>query len=100
MTDCIIISPVPLISLPTWFRRNPAVIVVFGLIMPLAGVADHVLHFGNHFLGPKRLSVKAAVGGNVVDCRRQLSGYQDDLDRWPALTHRVGELQSIHAAGH
>ena len=73
---------------------------VFGLIMPASGVADHALHLDNHLPGFERLAKKAAVGGNIDACQFQLPGYHDDLDRRPALMHRMREFQTIHTARH
>ena len=43
---------------------------IFWTKMPLpalkSGMADHILHLGDHFAGFKRLSEKAAVGRNVA----------------------------------
>jgi hypothetical protein len=59
-------------SLGRGFRRNRAIIVIWARELLISGVADHVLHFGDHFLGLKRLSEKAAVGGNIDVCELQL----------------------------
>jgi len=68
--------------------------------MLASAVADHALHLDNHLPGFERLAKKAGVGGNIDVCQFQLPGYQDDLDRRPALMHRMREFQTIHTARH
>ena len=59
----------------------------------------HVLHPGIISFA-ERLAEKLAVAGEIAVGKLNLSGDQDDLDRWPALMDRLGESKAVHAAGH
>jgi hypothetical protein len=60
----------------------------------------HRLELGNHSLDAQRFGKEAAVGWSFRIWRIDLAGNQDDLDSGPAVVHRVGQFQAVHAAGH
>src|ERR1700730_4896369 len=82
------------------FCRNRALLAVFGAKSAASGMADHAPHLGYHFDGFERLAEEAAVGRKIDAWLLQLSRYDDDLDRRPALTNRMRKSQTIHAARH
>ena len=63
-------------------------------------ITHHGLQFGDHLLHPQRLAEEAAVDRPFRLGWFHLTGDQDDLDVGPAVVHRVGQLQAVHAAGH
>src|ERR1700722_17468283 len=61
---------------------------------------NHVPQLSDHLLDLERLTKEAAFHRLVRIRYIDLTGHQNDFDGWPAVMHRVRELQSVYAARH
>ena len=66
----------------------------------MLGVANHALHLGNHLLGLKWLSEKAAVGGKVEFVQLQLQKSKVRGDRFTCLMPMVASGNITHSHSH
>jgi hypothetical protein len=62
--------------------------------------AHHRLQFADHLLHSERLAEEATIDRPFGVRRRHLPRNQYDLDGGPAVVHRMGQLEAVHAAGH
>jgi hypothetical protein len=65
-----------------------------------SGAADHVTHFGYHFLGIEWLAEKPAMGRKIEVRQLQLPRYHDDLDGRLTFMHGMRKSQTVHLARH
>jgi hypothetical protein len=54
--------------------------------------AHHLLQLSDHLLHLQRLAKEAAIGRPFLIGQFDLTGYQDDFDRRPAVMHGVGKF--------